>query len=129
MRRLLPALAVLLALLPALGRAQTLEPVDVDKLRQKPISTVAGPVGDLLRQWWKDGTASGNVGDYYDNRDGDHSPLNLAPFPQLLTVKYSSDDVKLRKNWAAQHTIHPRLPRRPRMAAATRATITAPAAA
>jgi hypothetical protein len=106
MRRMLPALAVLLVLFPALGRAQTLEPVDVDKLRQKPISTVAGPVGDLLRQWWKDGTASGNVGDYYDNRDGDHSPLNLAPFPQLLAIKYSSDDLKLRKNWAAQHTIH-----------------------
>lgn len=100
-------LAVLLILLPQVGRAQTLEPVDASELRAKPISTVTGPVGDLLRQWWKEGTAAGNIGDYYDNRDGDHSPLNLTPFPQLLTVKYSADDIKLRKHWASQHVIHP----------------------
>src|SRR5262245_7624730 len=49
----------------------------------KPITTVQGKVGDLLRQWWKEGTAAGNAGDWYDNRDGAHSDLNTQPFPQL----------------------------------------------
>ena len=89
------------------ARGQTLEPVDADALRQKPITTAGGPVGDLLKQWWKEGSAAGNIGDYYDNRDGDHSPLNRGLFPQLLAVKYSPDDIKLRKHWAAQSVIHP----------------------
>src|SRR5438552_1777942 len=93
--------------LAAPAQGQTLEPVDADQLRQKPITTAGGPVGDLLKQWWKEGTAAGNIGDYYDNRDGDHSPLNLAPYPQLLTVKYSADDIKLKKHWAGQQVIHP----------------------
>jgi hypothetical protein len=98
---------ILLSLFSDAVRAQTLESVDADALRQKPITTVGGPVGDLLKAWWKEGSAAGNVGDYYDNRDGDHSPLNLGLFPQLLAVKYSADDVKQRKHWAAQHVIHP----------------------
>lgn len=88
-------------------RGQSLEPIDAAILRQKPITTVGGPVGALLKQWWQEGTAAGNVGDYYDNRDGDHSPLNRSLFPQLLAVKYSAEDIKLRKHWAAQHVVHP----------------------
>jgi hypothetical protein len=105
MRRHLFLLLALVATGPA--RAQTLEPVDAEKLRQKPITTVPGPAGDLLRQWWKEGTAAGNVGDYYDNRDGDHSPLDRALFPQLLAVKYSPEDLKLKKNWAAARVLLP----------------------
>jgi hypothetical protein len=86
-------------------RAQTLAPIDADKLRQKPITSVGGPVGELLAKWWKEGTAAGNVGDYYDNRDGDHSPLNLGLFPQLSAVKYSPEDIKQRKHWAGQKVI------------------------
>jgi hypothetical protein len=89
------------------GRTQTLEPVDAEKLRQKAITTIAGPVGDLLKKWWQEGTAAGNIGDYYDNRDGDHSPLNIAQFPQLVAVKYSPADIKLKKHWGAQQITHP----------------------
>jgi hypothetical protein len=105
-RRLVIPCMCLLSLAAPL-RAQTLQAVDADHLRQQSITTIGGPVGDLLRQWWKEGTAAGNIGDYYDNRDGDHSPLNLGQFPQLLAVKYSADDIKVRKHWAAQHVIHP----------------------
>lgn len=80
---------------------------DIGQLKKKPIAVGGGKVGDLLRQWWKDGTASGNAGDFYDNRDGDHSPLNLAPWPQMSAIKYSPADIKLRRNWAAQHVIIP----------------------
>jgi hypothetical protein len=49
----------------------------------KPISAMQGAVGDLLRKWYAEKTAAGNIGDYYDNRDRGHSPLDLTPFPQL----------------------------------------------
>jgi hypothetical protein len=86
--------------------AQTLDSIDVEKLRQKPVTTLTCTAADLLKQWWSDGAAAGNVGDYYDNRDGDHSPLNLGMFPQLMAVKYSADDIKQRKHWASQSVIH-----------------------
>src|SRR5262249_50982720 len=82
-------------------------PLDLQKLRQMLVAAASGKVGELLRQWWKEGTAAGNAGDYYDNRDGDHSPLNLAPYPQLSAIKYSPEDVQLRKHWAAQRILLP----------------------
>jgi hypothetical protein len=87
--------AALLALAPAAG------PTD-DELRKKPITTDTGEVGKLLQKWWKEGTAAGNVGDWYDNRDGDHSPLDLAPWPQLRRVGYSPRDVRAHRHWAIQ---------------------------
>jgi hypothetical protein len=78
------------------------DPTD-DELRKKPITTDGGEVGKLLRAWWKEGTAAGNVGDWYDNRDGDHSPLGLAPWPQMRAVKYSDDEIKRRRHWALMH--------------------------
>src|SRR5262245_62321339 len=80
---------------------------DVGKLKEKPIAVGGGKVGDLLRQWWQEGTAAGNAGDFYDNRDGDHSPLDLTPYPQLTAFKYSADDIKLKKHWAAAREIRP----------------------
>src|SRR5262245_45312015 len=40
----------------------------------RPITTDPTPVGQLLKKWHGEGTAAGNVGDWYDNRDGEHSP-------------------------------------------------------
>ncbi len=77
------------------------EPSDAE-LRKKPITTDAGEVGKLLQKWWKEGTAAGNVGDWYDNRDGEHSPLDLRPWPQLRKVQYSPADIKARRHWALQ---------------------------
>ncbi len=57
--------------------------------RERPVTAVSGKVGDLLRQWYADGTAAGNVGDLYDNRDGDHSDLARADFPQLVWIEYA----------------------------------------
>src|SRR5262245_38367673 len=78
-----------------------------DELSKEPITTARGEMGDLLRQWHKDGTAAGNVGDWYDNRDGEHSPLDLSPYPQLRKVKYTEADVKARRNWAGQPAVLP----------------------
>jgi hypothetical protein len=92
---------------PVVLAQQPEPPIDLDKLREKPIANGGGKVGELLRQWWKEGTAAGNAGDCYDNRDGDHSPLNLTPYPQLTPIKYSAADIKLGKHWAAQRVILP----------------------
>jgi hypothetical protein len=73
-----------------------------DELRKKPITTDSSEVGKLLARWWKEGAAAGNVGDWYDNRDGEHSPLDLRPWPQLRKVLYSPADVKARRHWALQ---------------------------
>ena len=84
------------------GRA-TDPPNDAAKLaepRKKPITTAKGEIGDLLTKWWADGTAAGNVGDFYDNRDGGHSDLDTAPYPQLQRIVYSDDDVKNHRHWA-----------------------------
>ena len=44
----------------------------LEVLRLKPVTMIKGKVGDLLRRWYAEGTAAGNVGDYYDNRDSGH---------------------------------------------------------
>src|SRR4051812_18062597 len=71
-----------------------------EELKKKPITTDGGEVGKLLKKWWDEGSAAGNVGDWYDNRDGEHSPLDLRPWPQLQKVKYTADDFERRRNWA-----------------------------
>lgn len=52
------------------------------------ISTQPGPVGDLLRQWRKEGTAAGLHGVLYDNHDEDHSNMHYEWFPELTRVEY-----------------------------------------
>src|SRR5687768_13925144 len=72
-----------------------------------PITTLQSPLGDLLRKWHADGTAAGNAGDFYDNRDGDHSPLDIKPWPQLKKIQYSPEDVAAKRHWAMQRTLQP----------------------
>jgi hypothetical protein len=92
---------LILASSALLGFTRAAEPTD-EELRKKPITTTGGELGKLLNQWWKDGTAAGNVGDWYDNRDGEHSPLDLRPWPQLRKVHYTEEDIKRRRHWALQ---------------------------
>src|SRR3954447_20861544 len=73
-----------------------------EELKKKPITTDNGEIGKLLKKWHAEGTAGGNAGDWYDNRDGEHSPLDLRPWPQLQKVHYSDADFKARRNWALQ---------------------------
>jgi hypothetical protein len=68
----------------------------------QPITTDTSPAGKLLTKWWKEGTAAGHAGDWYDNRDREHSPLNTKLFPQLKKVQYSEEEKKLRRDWALQ---------------------------
>lgn len=46
----------------------------------------------LLLRWWEQwGSAAGNHGDLYDNRDNGHSELAVADFPQLTRVAHSPE--------------------------------------
>ncbi|HUT36951.1 MAG TPA: hypothetical protein VNE39_25940 [Planctomycetota bacterium] len=67
-----------------------------------------GEVAKLLREWYKEGTAAGNTGDFYDNRDRGHSLLNTRPYPQLDTVEYTKEQLDRRMDWALQlRFLHP----------------------
>lgn len=105
--RLMLAAGLAVAVSTAFAVQQPEPPIDLERLRGKPIADGGGKVGELLRQWWKEGTAAGNAGDCYDNRDADHSPLNMTPYPQLTPIKYTPQDIKLSKHWAAQRVILP----------------------
>jgi hypothetical protein len=62
------------------GRANDVEELTIAKGQ--------GKVGDLLREWFDEGTAAGNRGDFYDNHDGDHSNMNFRGFPQITRIEY-----------------------------------------
>ncbi|MBM4018387.1 MAG: hypothetical protein FJ288_08700 [Planctomycetes bacterium] len=68
----------------------------------RPVTTVRSPAGDLVRKWWAEGTAAGNDGDFYDNRDRGHSNLALDPYPQLQKVQYNDEDRKRNLDWGLQ---------------------------
>ncbi|HEV8378080.1 MAG TPA: hypothetical protein VGP99_04465 [Tepidisphaeraceae bacterium] len=66
-------------------------------------------LAQLLRQWQTEGTAAGNQGDYYDNRDRGHSELKLTLYPGMLKIPYSEQDRKINRDWGAQFSIIPRV--------------------
>jgi len=78
------------------------------KVQAREVTADRGEVGRLLRKWYADGTAAGNTGDFYDNRDRGHSRLNAAKFPQLDKVEYPQQLKQRRLDWGLQvHLIFP----------------------
>ena len=57
----------------------------------KPIAVGLHKAGDLLRTWYKAGSAAGNHGDLYDNHDNDHSNMNFKALPQLTRIEFSKE--------------------------------------
>lgn len=102
-------LAIALGLFSALGIPGVESPQNNPSivLAEKPIAANGGEIGKLLRKWYSDGTAAGNIGDYYDNRDGGHSNLNMAPYPQLQRIEYTEEQIKARQHWGLQTQILP----------------------
>ena len=49
----------------------------------QPVTTQTDKVAELLNDWFAKGTAAGLQAIMYENRDGQHSPLNTAQYPQL----------------------------------------------
>jgi hypothetical protein len=71
------------------------------------ITTLQDAVGERLRAWWSEGSAAGNAGDVYDNRDRGHSRLDLALFPQLRAWEYSETERGRKLDWAGFAGVRP----------------------
>jgi hypothetical protein len=72
-----------------------------------PITTAKSAAADLLRAWWAEGTAAGNAGDHYDNRDRGHSLFATAEWPQLAVITYSKEEQEKKADWGlAQASRH-----------------------
>jgi len=100
------AAALCLALLAGWPRAGEVQTAPATR-PAKAITLLQGEAGDLLRTWYARGTAAGNWGDFYDNRDRGHSELDLRLFPQLEKIRYSEEDRAANRDWAAQRRILP----------------------
>jgi hypothetical protein len=85
-----------------LGMFVSLFAIDDKAAAAQPVVAGYGKAGELLAQWYKEGTAAGNHGDLYDNRDGGHSFMNFKTFPQLTRVIYGEEVQKRRMNWGLQ---------------------------
>jgi tetratricopeptide (TPR) repeat protein len=47
-----------------------------------------------INRWYAEGTAAGNFGDFYDNHDGGHSPMNQNEYPQLTFIRWDGETQK-----------------------------------
>ncbi len=64
-------------------------------------------VGLLLREWFTADSAAGNRGDYYDNRDGAHSPLDLSRYPQLQPLPYTDQQREEKLDFGPAQMLRP----------------------
>jgi hypothetical protein len=60
----------------------------------KPVFNKRDKASSLVNTWFSEGTAAGNINDWYDNRDRGHSGLPMGQFPQLKKVAYSKQQLK-----------------------------------
>jgi len=74
----------------------------------KPVSAFAesyeGAAKGMVQKWMRDGTAAGNHGDLYVNRDGGHSLLDVTLFPKMTPVVYSADAQQQRVHMGAANS-------------------------
>jgi hypothetical protein len=61
----------------------------------------------LLNQWFSEGTAAGNTGDYYDNRDRGHSSLDVSQYPQISKVEYNAEQLDKRLDYGLCLEVRP----------------------
>ena len=57
-----------------------------------PVTTRTDKVAGLINEWFANGTAAGLGAITYENRDGQHSPLNTALYPQLQVFKGAENE-------------------------------------
>ena len=66
-----------------------------------------GPAKELMAAWLADGTAAGNGGDLYINRDRDHSRIKLEDFPLLSELRFDGEAKKKNVDTAIPNTLYP----------------------
>jgi hypothetical protein len=58
----------------------------------QPVTLRTDKVAELLNDWFAKGTAAGLQAIMYENRDGQHSPLNTALYPQLQVYQGAGNE-------------------------------------
>ncbi|WP_395753124.1 hypothetical protein [Prosthecobacter sp.] len=58
----------------------------------QPVTTRTDKVAALINDWFAKGTAAGLSAIMYENRDGQHSPLNTGLYPQLQVFKSTGNE-------------------------------------
>ena len=66
-----------------------------------------GPAKEVLAAWLADGTAAGNGGDLYINRDHDHSRVKIESFPLLSELRFEGEAKKKEVDKAIPNTLYP----------------------
>ena len=66
-----------------------------------------GPAKDILAARLADGTAAGNAGDVYVNRDADHSRIDLKDFPLLSELRFDGAAKRKGIDQAVPNTLYP----------------------
>jgi hypothetical protein len=64
----------------------------ISSICAQPVTTRADNVAKLLNEWFVNGTAAGLKAITYENRDGQHSPLNTSLYPQLQVFQGAEND-------------------------------------
>ncbi len=63
---------------------------EADPDAPSPVVTLPGSAAEAVRAWQEAGTAAGNRGDLYNNRDEGHSALALGHFPEMKAIEYDA---------------------------------------
>ena len=66
-----------------------------------------GPAKEVMAAWLADGSAAGNGGDLYINRDRDHSRIKLERFPLLSELRFEGEAKKKEVDKAIPNTLYP----------------------
>jgi hypothetical protein len=72
----------------------------VEKAPNRPCLEEKDETQELLNKWFADGTAAGNAGDFYDNRDRDHAAIQMSLYPQLQRVAYTAKQKAKNEDYA-----------------------------
>lgn len=76
----------------AAPRALAFLALGVAAVSAQPVTTRTDEIAKKLNEWFVNGTAAGLTAITYENRDGQHSPLNTAEYPQLQVFKSAAND-------------------------------------
>jgi hypothetical protein len=71
-----------------------------EKAPNRPCLEEKDETQELLNKWFADGTAAGNAGDFYDNRDRDHAAIQMSLYPQLQRVAYTAKQKAKNEDYA-----------------------------
>ena len=78
---------------------------DEAKKASDAASDYRGPAAERIRVWLSEGTAAGNFGDLYVNRDEGHSLLAVSNFPGLTPVVYGEEARRRRLHVSLPNTL------------------------